>query len=137
MLYPLYVHVGDAKHAHGVTFPDFPGCFAAADNWTELPVAVQEAVEAHFGDDEGSIPEPSPLEALTQHPEYKGGVWMLFDIDLSKINAKAVRLNISLPERLVQKIDSAAQERKLSRSAFLALAAEHEMQNGERQSMHR
>ena len=30
MLYPVYVHIGDADHAHGVTFPDFPGCFSAA-----------------------------------------------------------------------------------------------------------
>ena len=52
---------------------------------------------------------------------------MLFDIDLSRINARAVRLNISLPERLVQRIDAEAGRRKLSRSAFLALAAEHEM----------
>jgi predicted RNase H-like HicB family nuclease len=48
MLYPVYVHVGDADHAHGVTFPDFPGCFSAADDWSDLPAAVQEAVEAHF-----------------------------------------------------------------------------------------
>ncbi len=32
MLYPVYVHQGDAEHAHGVTLPDFPGCFSAADN---------------------------------------------------------------------------------------------------------
>lgn len=127
MLYPLYVHVGDAKHAHGVTFPDFPGCFAAADNWEELPAAVQEAVEAHFEGEENPVPAPSALEQLAANPEYEGGVWMLFDIDLSKINSKAVRLNISLPERLVQQIDAAARARKLSRSAFLALAAEHEM----------
>ncbi|HTH58598.1 MAG TPA: type II toxin-antitoxin system HicB family antitoxin [Paraburkholderia sp.] len=127
MLYPLYVHVGDEKHAHGVTFPDFPGCFAAADNWEDLPAAVQEAVEAHFLGEEGPVPEPSALEDLTRNSEYEGGVWMIFDIDLSKINSKAMRLNISLPERLVQQIDAAARERKLSRSAFLALAAEHEM----------
>ena len=48
MLYPVYVHVGDSKHAHGVTFPDFPGCFAAADEWADLPAAIQEAVQAHF-----------------------------------------------------------------------------------------
>ncbi|VWC91354.1 hypothetical protein BLA18112_03344 [Burkholderia lata] len=53
---------------------------------------------------------------------------MIFDIDLSKINSKAVRLNISLPERLVQQIDATARARKLTRSAFLALAAEHEME---------
>lgn len=127
MLYPLYVHVGDAVHAHGVTFPDFPGCFAAADSWEELPSAVQEAVEAHFYDEDGAVPPPSALEDLARDSEYEGGVWMLFDIDLSKINSKAVRLNISLPERLVQQIDAAARDRKMTRSAFLALAAEHEM----------
>lgn len=127
MLYPLYVHVGDKRHAHGVTFPDFPGCFAAADNWADLPASVQEAVEAHFEGEEDVIPAPSALEVLTGNPEYQGGIWMLFDIDLSKINSRSVRLNISLPERLVQRIDAVANARKLSRSAFLALAAEHEM----------
>ncbi|WP_175044559.1 type II toxin-antitoxin system HicB family antitoxin [Burkholderia lata] len=128
MLYSLYVHVGDAKHAHGVTFPDFQGCHAAADTWEDLPSAVQEAAEAHFYGDDGPVPAPSPLESLARNPEYEGGVWMIFDIDLSKINSKAVRLNISLPERLVQQIDATARARKLTRSAFLALAAEHEME---------
>lgn len=127
MLYPLYVHVGDAKHAHGVTFPDFPGCFAAADEWEDLPRAVQEAAEAHFVDGDENVPQPTPLEQLASDPEYQGGVWMLFDIDISRINSKAVRLNISLPERLVQQIDAVARQRRMSRSAFLALAAEHEM----------
>lgn len=127
MLYPLYVHLGDAEHAHGVTFPDFPGCFAAADEWGDLPGAVQEAAEAHFAGDDAPIPEPTALEQLAADPEYQGGVWMLFDIDLSKLRSKAVRLNISLPERLVQQIDAAARQRRMSRSAFLALAAEHEM----------
>ena len=36
MLYPVYVHVGDKKHAHGIEFPDFPGCFSAADDWQEI-----------------------------------------------------------------------------------------------------
>ena len=127
MLYPAYVHIGDDKHAHGVSFPDFPGCFAAADAWQDLPRAVQEAVEAHFAGDEERIPEPTRLEDLASDPDYARGAWMLFDIDLSRINARALRLNISLPERLVQRIDAEAGRRKLSRSAFLALAAEHEM----------
>ncbi|OIQ85188.1 ribbon-helix-helix protein, copG family [mine drainage metagenome] len=78
------------------------------------------------GGEEG-IPEPTRLEDLASDPDYSGGAWTLFDIDLSRINARAERLNISLPERLVQRIDTEARRRKLSRSAFLALAAEHEM----------
>ncbi len=34
MLYPAYIHIGDDQHAHGVTIPDFPGCFSAADEWS-------------------------------------------------------------------------------------------------------
>ena len=64
MLYPVYVHVGDADHAHGVTFPDFPGCFSAVDDWSDLPAAVQEAVEAHFSGEADAAPPPTPLELL-------------------------------------------------------------------------
>ena len=88
---------------------------------------MQEAAEAHFVDGDENVPQPTPLEQLASDPEYQGGVWMLFDIDISRINSKAVRLNISLPERLVQQIDAVARQRRMSRSAFLALAAEHEM----------
>ena len=37
MLYPVYVHLGDENYAHGVTIPDFSGCFS-------LPNAIQEAI---------------------------------------------------------------------------------------------
>ncbi|WP_368647312.1 type II toxin-antitoxin system HicB family antitoxin [Castellaniella ginsengisoli] len=46
--------------------------------------------------------------------------------DLSKINTKAVRLNISLPENLVHCIDAVAKAQHWSCSAFLAKAAEQE-----------
>ena len=52
---------------------------------------------------------------------------MLVEIDLAKVRAKAVRLNISLNESLLQRIDAAAKARGQLRSAFLATAAEREM----------
>ncbi|MEJ6666774.1 MAG: type II toxin-antitoxin system HicB family antitoxin, partial [Alcaligenes aquatilis] len=61
--------------------------------------------------------------------DYKDGFWMMVDIDLSKVNNKAIRLNISLPESLVHRIDAVAKAQHLSRSAFLAKAAEREMAN--------
>lgn len=42
MLYPLYVHHDDGS-AYGGTFPDFPGCFTAADDLADLPRMAQEA----------------------------------------------------------------------------------------------
>jgi predicted RNase H-like HicB family nuclease len=50
MLYPAYVHIGDNQRAHGVTIPDFSGCFSAADEWENLPHMIQEAAEVYFED---------------------------------------------------------------------------------------
>ena len=128
MLYPVYVHMGNAKHAHGVTFPDFPGCFSAADEWSDLPDAIQEAVQAHFHGEPETVPQPTPLEVLAADPQYQGGVWLLADVDLSRIDTRPVRLNVSLPSNLVQQIDKWADAHHMTRSGFLAKAAQAAMQ---------
>lgn len=43
----VMTHVGDDTHAHGVTVPDFPGCYSAADSWDKLPAKIQQAVEVY------------------------------------------------------------------------------------------
>lgn len=126
MFYPAYIHK-DADSAYGVTFPDFPGCYSAADEIEDLPRLAQESVEVHFEGEDLQIPRPSSPEDWQDDERFDGGYWMLIDIDLSKISTRAVRLNISLPENLVQRIDAAARQRGQTRSAFLATAAEHEM----------
>ncbi|MDX3894205.1 type II toxin-antitoxin system HicB family antitoxin [Pusillimonas sp.] len=126
MYYPAYIHKDD-ESAYGVTFPDFPGCFSAADNFADLPRLAQEAIEVHFEGESFDIPKPSAPEDWGDDERFVGGYWMLVDIDLTKVSTKSVRLNISLPENLVQRIDAAARQRGQSRSAFLAIAAEHEM----------
>lgn len=127
MLYPIYVHK-DNDSAYGAVFPDIPGCFAAADDIQALPRAAQEAVEAHFGTDDDPIPAASAPDTWADHEDYQGsGFWMLVKIDLSRVRSRAIRLNISLPESLVQRIDATARQRGQSRSAFLATAAEREM----------
>lgn len=127
MLYPVYVHLGDTEHAHGVTFPDFPGCFAAADEWDGLPAAVQEAVQAHFYGEPDAVPAPTPMTLLAHDPRYQGGAWLLVDVDLSRIEGRAVRLNVSLPANLVKQIDAWAGAHHMSRSGFLAQAAQQAM----------
>lgn len=126
MLYPAYVHK-DADSSYGVTFPDFPGCFSAADELAGLPRAAQEAVEVHFDGEDLPIPKPSAPEKWSADERFQDGYWLLVDIDLSKVSSKAVRVNISLPEDLVHQIDDFAKARHMSRSAFLAAAAKHEM----------
>ena len=126
MLYPIYVHKEEGS-AYAATFPDFPGCFAAADELQDIAKAAQEAVEAHFGIDADPIPHPSTPEAWANHEDMQDGFWMMVDVDLGKVRSKAVRLNISLPEILVHRIDEYASSHRLTRSAFLANAAERAM----------
>ena len=127
MLYPVYIHIGDKDHAHGVTIPDFPGCFSAADDWQELPRMVQEAIELWCEGQDLNLPQPSELEALATNPDYTGGVWLLIDIDTARLETKSVRLNISLPQGLLNEIDRYTKTQGATRSGFLANAARQAM----------
>ena len=127
MIYPAYVHLGDETHAHGVTLPDFEGCFTAADDYADLPAKAQEAIELHFEGEDFDIPEPSDIADLEATGEYEGGVWMLLDIDISKLDSKPMRLNVSLPSHVVSRMDQFASEHHLTRSALIVKAAEEYM----------
>jgi predicted RNase H-like HicB family nuclease len=131
MLYPIYVHPGDAQHSHGIEVPDFPGCFSAADDWQDLPRMVQEAVELWCQGEDIEVPEPTALQVLTANPDYTGGVWMLVEIDVSRLEVrssqKPMRINISIPAGLVHDIDKYARSHGATRSGFLAQAARQAM----------
>ncbi len=96
----------------------------------EVSRLAQEAVEVHFEGENLAIPSPTPIEKLAVDPNYEGGFWLLLDVDLSKVNTKSVRLNISLPANLVGQIDHYAAEHHMTRSGFLAKAALQAIGNG-------
>ena len=123
MLYLVYVHK-DEGSAYGMSFPDFPGCFSAADELADLPRMAQEAVELHFEDEGMDIPVPSAPEQWAGDERFEGGYWMLVDIDLTKVDASPQRVNVSLPKGLLARIDAYASEHHMTRSGFLAQAAE-------------
>lgn len=124
MIYPVYIHPGDATHAHGVTLPDFPGCFSAADSFNDLPARIQEALELHFEGEQIEIPEPSSIEALERSGLYTGGLWMLVEVDTSRLQGKTVDLVVSLPLSVKRRLDDVASRYKVTASALVGLAAE-------------
>ena len=130
LTFPIAIEPGSTDHAFGVIVPDLPGCYAAGDTLEEAYANAKEAIEAHLDVllDEGlPIPARLTLEEHRRNPDYAGFTWGLVATRNVAALKKAVRINISLPEALVQEIDTYAQARGMSRSAFLALAAEHEM----------
>ncbi len=114
--------MGDETHAYGATIPDFPGCFSASDNWEALPSMIQEAVELYCDGEDMSIPTPSTLDDLMKNNDYQDGLWIMLDIDISALNTKSVRLNISLPANVVAKMDDYAFKHHMTRSALIAKA---------------
>ena len=129
MRYPVVLHTDDGIR-YGVTVPDLPGCFSAGDSLEEALVSAEEAIELHL---EGLVeeghepPAPGAVAAYQASPEYADGVWALVDVDISRFEGKAEKINITIPARLLHKIDAAAHSRHLSRSAFLAMAARREI----------
>ena len=112
--------------AYGVEFPDLPGCFSAGDTLDEALENAREAAAFHIEgilDTKGHVPVPRSLDALAGLPEYAGRTWAVVSVDLSALSGKSKRLNISLPERVLRRIDEAAAKNGESRSGFLARAA--------------
>jgi len=73
------------------------------------------------------VKRQQPLGKLMGGPDDQGGIWMRVDIDTGKLRTKSVRLNVSLPEGLLRRIDDEAKIRHMSRSAFLAMSAQREL----------
>lgn len=121
MYYPAYVEMGDDNTAYAAVLPDFPGCYPAADDLDRLPKAVQEAVELYFEGEGLDLPKPSHLQELVKRTgefDYPG-VWMMFQIDTSKLQTRSKRINVTFPENLLCELDSKAKSEHLTRSGYL------------------
>ncbi len=123
MIYPVAIH-NDARSDYGVSVPDLPGCFSAGETVEEALKNAVEAIECHV---EGLLVDGEPVppsQPIEQHKsKNKGAVWALVTVDLSKLSGKAKRINITLPERILNQIDLHLERRGESRSGFLAQAA--------------
>lgn len=114
----------DAKSDFGVSFPDFPGCVTVGLTLNEARENAIEALEFHLAgmvEDGEPLPKPSTLEAVMRDPVAQSGVAVL--VDLPADLDKSVRVNITVSERDLAKIDAAAEELGMSRSAFLVRSA--------------
>jgi predicted RNase H-like HicB family nuclease len=118
----------DADSDFGVSFPDLPGCVTAGRTLDEARDMAAEALALHLGGvAEGGepIPEPSTLEAVMSDPENRSGVAIL--VAAPATPARSVRINVTLPEDVLARIDAFAEANGYSRSGFLAYAAKKAM----------
>jgi predicted RNase H-like HicB family nuclease len=119
----------DEGSTYGVQFPDVPGCFSAADEMDDLVPNAIEALNLH-GIDE-ALPKPRTIDQLRADKEVAAELAdgaFLVAIPLIENDAKVVRANITVELGVLKAIDATAKARKLTRSAFLAQAARHEIE---------
>lgn len=120
----------EADSDYGVSFPDLPGVVTAGTDLDDARRMAGEALTLHVEgliEDGEQLPEPSSLDAIMADPDNRDGVAILVSVAMPA--RKAVRLNITLPEDVLNDIDAYAQTHGLTRSGFLARAAKREMEN--------
>ena len=126
MRYPIVIHKDEGSD-FGVTVPDIPGCYSAGDSYDEALQNAIEAIQCHLEGlllDNESLPVASSIDNWINDQDYTDGVWAMVDVDLAQISGKVKRVNITLPERVLNLIDLYGKSHSVkNRSSFLTDAA--------------
>jgi len=124
MKYPIAIEMGGPKKSWGVVVPDLPGCFSAADSGIDEAIEnAKEAIELWIEvalDQEMEIPRPSMITDLQKKKEYKGWIWAVAEVDPALLSDESERINITLPKRVLSRLDAKAKKAGESRSGFIA-----------------
>lgn len=127
MKYPIAIEPGDTVHAWGVVVPDLPGCFSASDDGIDGAIeTAKEAIAAWIESavDAGEpVPRPTSITEHRRNPEYKGWVWAVVEIDPAVLDDRAERVNITLPRRVLARLDADARAAGETRSGYIARLA--------------
>jgi predicted RNase H-like HicB family nuclease len=124
MNYPIVIHK-DKNSDFGVIVPDLPGCFSAGDTIEDAIENVKEAILCHLEGillDNEEMPLPTSIDKYKGKKEYKDGIWALVNIDVSELRGKSKRINITMPENILRKVDMYAEKEGETRSGLLVTA---------------
>ncbi|MBC7636533.1 MAG: type II toxin-antitoxin system HicB family antitoxin [Acetobacteraceae bacterium] len=123
MRYPIVIEPGTDTTAFGVIVPDLPGCFSAGDTLDDAVIGAEEAAAAWIDaslDSGVAIPGPSPLDALRANPAYTGWAIGVITVNSAQFDDTIERVNITLPRRVLRRLDALAKKANESRSGYIA-----------------
>jgi predicted RNase H-like HicB family nuclease len=114
----------NGRKGYGVSFPDFPGCVSGGRTVEDALREAAEALALHVDgmrEDGDKIPKPRTVEAIRA----AGEDWVdrkdaiVATVALLPPQGKALRVQVTMDERLLARIDAVTK----NRSAFLSQAA--------------
>lgn len=126
MRYPIVIEPGSESEAWGVVVPDLPGCFSAGDTLDEALRNAEEAAAAWIDaalDAGERIPSPSAVDTIRDVPEYQGWLLAVVEVDPALLDDTVERVNITLPRRVLLRLDAKAKAAGESRSSYIAKMA--------------
>lgn len=115
--------------AYGVTFPDLPDVFSAADREVDLTANAVEAIRLWAEDQ--SVPAPSSHGEIMSREDIREELAQgafLMRVPFIEDSTRIVRANVTFDKGMLEAIDTIARERGLTRSAFLASCARKEIE---------
>jgi len=133
MRYPIAIEFGTDATAFGVVVPDLPGCFSAGDTLDEAMSAAEEAAAAWVDaalDAGQAIPPPTSLEAIRRQPDFAGWTFGVITLDPTLLDDTTERVNITLPRRVLKRLDALARAAGESRSGYIAQLTLEEPRHG-------
>ncbi len=120
----------EATTGFGASFPDFPGAITVSETLEELRASAEEALAFHIEGmlaDGDEIPLPSAFDVIAHEPDFQDAVAVLV-IKAPDVSAPAVRINVTIPDQMLKRIDKHAALHGLTRSGFLVQAAKKEIE---------
>lgn len=119
----------EGESAFGVSFPDLPSVFSAADEEDDIVANAIEALRL-WAEDE-ALPEPSTIAQIRERDDIRAALTQggfLVRVPLIEDDSRVVRINLTFEAGMLDAIDAEARRRGLTRTAFLASAARKEIE---------
>jgi predicted RNase H-like HicB family nuclease len=122
--------IDEENGTYGVSFPDFPGCTTVADSLDAAVARAAEVLAFHVEGlaEDGLVPESRSMGELMRDPEFRAARKNALAVLVPyQPPSRAVRINITLEESLLERIDRAASRAGDTRSGYLAQAAKERL----------
>lgn len=133
MNYPVLIMKSvEGKNGYQLSVIDLPGCQVYADTIDKGLAALNETIAAHlsilveYGE---QIPHANSIEYHMNSDKYQSPIWAVIEFDVVPYMGKSHKINVTLPELLIKKIDDRVNKSSnyKTRSGFIASACLNEL----------